>query len=253
MTMLDRMRRHKNWLKWSLAIVVLVCRALHPQLPGRSAPRRRRERVVADVDGSEITVAQFRRVYQQQMQAYRAAYGANVDDQLLKQLGIDQRIVQQLIEEEASLAEASRLGIKASDAEVPRADPALPAFQENGQFIGDERYRQMLQMQTPPMRPSSSRSRSAAASSSRSSRRRSPAGSRIADSDVDGEFKKRNERVKLAVVQLPRRQVPRGRRGDRRRGRRALRGAQGRLPHRREAQGPLRADRRAGASAAAPR
>ena len=24
MTMLDRMRRHKNWLKWSLALVVLT-------------------------------------------------------------------------------------------------------------------------------------------------------------------------------------------------------------------------------------
>ena len=24
MTMLDRMRRHKNWLKWSLAIVVVA-------------------------------------------------------------------------------------------------------------------------------------------------------------------------------------------------------------------------------------
>ena len=82
--------------------------------------------VVAEVDGREITAAQFRRVYQQQMQQYRQSYGANVDDRLLKQLGIDQRIVQQMIQEEASLAEAQRLGIIASDAEVRERILALP-------------------------------------------------------------------------------------------------------------------------------
>ena len=36
---------------------------------------------------------QVRRVYQQQLRSYRQAYGGNVDEELLKQLGIDQRIV----------------------------------------------------------------------------------------------------------------------------------------------------------------
>ena len=38
---------------------------------------------------------------------YRNAYGANLDDRMLRQLGIEQRVVQQLIEEEAALAEES--------------------------------------------------------------------------------------------------------------------------------------------------
>ncbi len=70
------------------------------------------------------------------MQAYRSAYGGNVDEKLLKQLGIDQRVVQQMIEEETAMAEASRLGITASDAEVQQRILAIPAFQENGRFIG---------------------------------------------------------------------------------------------------------------------
>ena len=68
-----------------------------------------------------------------------------------------------MIEEEAALAEARRLGITASDEEVRARILALPAFQENGQFIGDERYRQLLQMQNPPIIPVSSRKRSGAA------------------------------------------------------------------------------------------
>src|SRR5436190_8299536 len=88
------------------------------------------------------------------MQQYRAAYGANIDERLLKQLGIDQRIVQQLVEEEAAVAEARRLNITASDEEVTQRIIAIPAFQENGQFIGYDRYRQMLAMQEPPVRES---------------------------------------------------------------------------------------------------
>src|SRR6185436_10700569 len=119
MTMLDRMRRHRNWLKWSLAIVVVSFVLLYiPSFLDQGAPGAAGSSVVADVDGREISATHFRRVYQQQMNAYRQSYGANVDDKLLKQLGIDQRIVQQMIQDEASLAEAKRLGIAASDAEV---------------------------------------------------------------------------------------------------------------------------------------
>ena len=109
--------------------------------------------VVASVEGREITVDRFRSVYNRQMQAYRQAYGANMDERMLKQLGIDQRILEGLIEEEAALAEAERLGIKASDQEVVARVQSLPAFQENGQFVGETRYRAVLNMQNPPMRP----------------------------------------------------------------------------------------------------
>src|SRR5262249_46095198 len=120
MTMLDRMRRHKSWLKWSLAIVVVSFVLLYiPSFLSEGAPGAAAgNSVVATVDGRDITAAQSRRVYQQQLMQYRQSYGANMDERLLKQLGIDQRIVQQMIQEEASLAEARRLGITASDAEV---------------------------------------------------------------------------------------------------------------------------------------
>src|SRR5512141_2570268 len=99
MTMLDRMRRHKNWLKWSLAIVVLAFILLYiPDFLRNPAAGANLHDVVASVDGHDITVARFRRQYNQQMQAYRSAYGGNVDEKLLKQLGIDQRVVQQMID-----------------------------------------------------------------------------------------------------------------------------------------------------------
>ena len=65
---------------------------------------------------------------------YRRAYGANLNDSLLEQMGIDQRILQQMIDEEASLAEADRLGIEATDGELRARIMSLPSFKdENGQ------------------------------------------------------------------------------------------------------------------------
>ena len=204
MTMLDRMRRHRGWLKWSLAIVVVSFILLYiPSFMDDPTQGAASNAVVADVDGREITAAQFRRVYQQQMQQYRQSYGANIDDRLLKQLGIDQRIVQQMIQEEASLAEAKRLGIIASDAEVRERILALPAFQENGQFIGDQRYRQLLRMQTPPMRPDEFEDQVRRSIVSEKLQAAVTGWVTVAESDVVAEFKKRNEKVKLAVVTFP--------------------------------------------------
>ena len=203
MTMLDRMRRHKSWLKWSLAIVVVSFVLLYIPSFLSSPQGAANNAVVASVDGREITAAQFRRVYQQQMQQYRQAYGANVDDRLLKQLGIDQRIVQQMIQEEASLAEARRLGIKASDAEVRERILSLPAFQENGQFIGDTRYRQLLQMQNPPMRPADFEDEVRRSVVAEKLQAALTGWITVADKDVEQEFRKRNEKVKLAVVSFP--------------------------------------------------
>jgi peptidyl-prolyl cis-trans isomerase D len=203
MTMLDRMRRHKNWLKWSLAIVVLAFILLYvpeflPDPSGAAGPNA----VVASVEGREINVTRFRRAYQQQMQAYRSAYGANMDERLLRQLGIDRRIVQQMIEEEAALAEAAKLGITASDAEVRARILALPAFQENGRFL-EERYRQVLQMQNPPVRESEFEEQVRRSITVEKLQGALWDWITVDEADVEAEFKRRNEKVKLAVVSFP--------------------------------------------------
>src|SRR6266567_2230103 len=155
MTMLDRMRQHRSWLKWSLGFVVLSFVVFYiPEFMRSTGADAAAGETIANVAGHEITAGEFRRTYQAQLQAYRASYGGNMSEQLLKQLGIDQQILQQLVDERAALAEADRLGIKASDEEVRQRIFSMPAFQENGAFIGDQRYQQLLRMQRPPLSPS---------------------------------------------------------------------------------------------------
>jgi peptidyl-prolyl cis-trans isomerase D len=204
MTMLDRMRRHKGWLKWSLALVVVAFILLYiPDFLREPTAGANLGDVVASVDGREITVARFRRAYTQQMQAYRQAYGAQMDENLLRQLGIDQRIVQSMIEEEAALAEADKLGITASDEEVRARILALPAFQENGQFIGDARYRQMLEMQTPPMRPNEFEQQVRRSITVEKLQGALTDWITVTDAELEDTYRRRNEKVKLAVLNFP--------------------------------------------------
>ena len=201
MTMLDRMRRHRDWLKWSLGLVCVafVLFYIPDFLRGTGADAASGD-TVAKVEGREISSADFRRTYQAQLQAYRSAYGANMNDQLLKQLGIEQQILQQMVDERAALAEAERLGIKVSDEEVRQRIFAMPAFQENGGFIGDQRYQQLLRMQRPPL----------VASEFEDNIRRGLAVEKLRgsltdwlsvnDRDLEKEYRRRNDKVKLAVV-----------------------------------------------------
>src|SRR5216683_2931446 len=201
MTMLDRMRRHRDWLKWSLGLVCVafVLFYIPDFLRGTGADAASSD-TIAKVEGHEITAGEFRRTYQAQLQAYRSAYGANMNDQLLKQLGVEQQILQQMVDERAALAEAERLGIKVSDEEVRQRIFAMPAFQENGGFIGEARYQQLLRMQRPPMIPSEFEDNV----------RRGLAVEKLSgsltdwlsvnDKDLEKEYRRRNDKVKLAVV-----------------------------------------------------
>ncbi len=123
-----------------------------------------------------------------------------MSEQLLKQLGVENQILQQMVDERAALAEADRLGIKVSDEEVRQRILATPAFQENGAFIGETRYQQLLRMQRPPMTASEFEDnvrRSLAVDKLRSS---VTDWLSIADKDLEGEYRRRNDKVKLAVV-----------------------------------------------------
>ena len=201
MTMLDKMRRHKSWLKWSLGLVCLAFVIFYiPDFLRGSGADAASGDTIARVEGREITAGEFRRTYQAQLQAYRAAYGANMSEQLLKQLGVEQQILQQLVEERAALAEADRLGIRVSDEEVRQRILSMPAFQDNGQFIGESRYQQLLRMQRPPMTPSEFEDNIRRGLTVEKLRAAITDWLSVPDKELEQEYRRRNDKVKLALV-----------------------------------------------------
>lgn len=155
MTMLDSMRRHIGWLKWTLGLVILAFTFLYvpaivrptPQVTGALTD------VLAQVGDREITVGDFRTVFLRQLQSYQAQSGGEITTEILRSMGLDRQILQQMIDEHAALQEAERLGVTVSDAEVRDRIVSFPAFQRNGQFVGEPAYAQTLRAQSPPTTP----------------------------------------------------------------------------------------------------
>ena len=205
MTMLDRMRRHRHWLKWSLALVVVAFVLLYiPDFLDTGATGGPAATdVVAEVEGEAITVAEFRRTYTQQLQAFRNMYGGQLDERTLRRLGLEQRILQQLVDERVALAEAARRGLRVTDAELRARILSMPAFQENGRFIGDERYRRLLRLQRPPLRPDEFEAQLRRSLTIEKLRAALTSWITVSDEEVDAEFRRRNEKVKLEFVALP--------------------------------------------------
>jgi peptidyl-prolyl cis-trans isomerase D len=199
--MLDRMRRHRAWLKWSLGIVVLTFILLYiPSFLKQDGVGAAPTDTLATVDGRAIKVGTYQRAYQTQINRLRGAYGDQLNDQMLKQLGISQRLVQQLIEEEAMLAEAGRLGIKVSDAELKERILRMPEFQEGGQFVGNARYTAMLRMARPPITPVEFEDQIRRSLTIEKLQHALTGWVRVSDADVDQEYARRNEKVKLDLA-----------------------------------------------------
>jgi peptidyl-prolyl cis-trans isomerase D len=199
--MLDRMRRHKSWLKWSLGIVVVSFVVLYiPSFMNPVGVGAAPTSVVATVDGHDITVATYQRVYQAQLAALQSTYRGELNTQLIRQLGIPQRVLQQLIDEQAVVAEAQRLGLTITDAELKERIVRMPGLQENGQFIGEARYRQLLQAQRPPMRPADFEDQLRRQLLAEKLQGALTAWVTVTDAEVEAEYRRRNEKVKLDLA-----------------------------------------------------
>ncbi len=207
MTMLDRMRRHRGWLKWSLALVVLAFIVFYiPDFLGQTttgtvgvAPTE----VIAEIDGRPLKALDFQQRYVTQIQAYRTQFGGSMSSQLLRQLGVDQQVLAQMIDEEVALAEAERHGIRVSDDELAEQIFAIPGLQENGRFIGEARYEQLLRSQVPPMTKATFEEglrRSMMIDRLRAALTEWMA---VSDTEIGREFRQRNEKVKVQLVTLP--------------------------------------------------
>lgn len=199
--MLDRMRRHKGWLKWSLALVIFAFAFLYipgfmDQTGGAALP----DDVIARVGDQEISMLEFQQIYSRQLQAYRLESGGEISEEMLRSLGIDRQILQQMIDGHAALAEAERLGLAVSDAEVRERILTFPAFQIDGRFIGEASYRQLLQQQRPPLSPSQFEEEVRNEILVDRLQAAVTGWVRVSDAEVADEHRRRNERVRVDVV-----------------------------------------------------
>jgi peptidyl-prolyl cis-trans isomerase D len=90
---------------------------------------------VAKVGGIEITIDQFRMLYNERLQQISRQLGRPVTMEQAKSMGLDRLVISQLVSDMLLDERARKLGLSLSDAEVARAIRTDPSFlAPNGQF-----------------------------------------------------------------------------------------------------------------------
>ena len=197
MTMLDRMRRHRGWLKWIMGAVAVTMVAFFVPWQDQAVQL---DEAVAEVEGTAITAGEFRRELNQRLQMFQAQGGSSLPPETLKQLGFDTQVLTQLIDRKAIEAEAKRRGLRVTDTEVVEFIRHIPAFRENGQFVGTDRYRAVLRAQRPPLREDDFENSVRADLLAQKLQEAVTSWVTVSEQETDAEYRRRNEKVKLEVV-----------------------------------------------------
>ncbi len=143
--MLKTMRASFHQLKWTLFAVIIVFVLGFVFFSGSNwGGGGASGQVVARVGRDQVSAIEFDRIYQNQVQRYRELYKGSFSPELARALDLPRQVLDGIIERKLRLEAAKRLRLMVTDDELSRAIASLPYFQENGQFIGGERYSERL-------------------------------------------------------------------------------------------------------------
>ncbi|MCL5669553.1 MAG: SurA N-terminal domain-containing protein, partial [Gammaproteobacteria bacterium] len=98
---------------------------------------------VARVNGEEIKLDDFQRVYQRERERLRQALGSNFDTLFQDEARLKQQLLERVIRERVAQQASRDMGLRVSDAELAKYIQGLPEFQDNGRF-SSVRYEQIL-------------------------------------------------------------------------------------------------------------
>jgi peptidyl-prolyl cis-trans isomerase D len=191
------MRRHKRWLYIFLWLVIAAFIILYiPALTtkGQGMPGE----TVVSVGGLPVSVGEFQRTYQRQRQIYDRLYQGRLDENMLRQLGLEEQVFESLVSDRLVELEAKRLGVSVSDAALARAIATSPEFQDDGRFVGTAEIRRRLELQGLSEEDFEFSFRRQLLRESLESLL--GASVSVSDAEVEREFRRRTEQVKLEYV-----------------------------------------------------
>ncbi len=139
--MLDVLRRNAG--SWAIKIILTFI-ALTFVIWGVGSYTEKDRTWAARIGKEEITTAQLAEAESLLEKNFRESYGNPVTPEMAKALKLKEQALGSLIARALLRAEARKLGLSASDAEVQRDIASNPAFQVNGQF-NEAQYRRALE------------------------------------------------------------------------------------------------------------
>jgi peptidyl-prolyl cis-trans isomerase D len=143
--MLKVMRESFHHLKWTLFAVIIVFVVGFVFFSGGSTGGGGlSNQTVAKIGGDAISAAEFDQRYRSVYQQQQSLYKGNLSPELVRALDLPRQVLDGMIDSRLQLDAAKRLRLQVSDDEVSNFVVSYSAFQQNGQFIGKERYQQLL-------------------------------------------------------------------------------------------------------------
>ena len=129
--MLSLMRKHAgSWLiKVILGAIVVVF-----VLWGVGSWTSQRSGRVATVNGDTITIDEYRITYKRLVEQIRQSFGNNANEELIKSLQLEQKALDQLVDNTLMRQAASEMSIRVSDEDLSRSIRSISAFQVAGAF-----------------------------------------------------------------------------------------------------------------------
>jgi peptidyl-prolyl cis-trans isomerase D len=191
------MRRHRRWLYVFLWLVIAAFIILYiPALQdaGQGTPGE----TVVKVGGLPVSVGEFQRTYRRQRQVYDRLYQGRLDENMLRQMGLEEQVLEGLVGERLVELETKRLGVTVSDEAVARAIATAPEFQDGGRFIGTDEIRRRLELQGLSEEDFEHSLRRQLLRQSLESL--VGASVSVSEAEVEREFRRRTEQVKLEYV-----------------------------------------------------
>ncbi len=131
--------RRQKWL-WVVLIAVFSFALVVGLVPMGQVGHVHFTTDVARVGREAVSASEFQTAYYDAVNQI----GAGVTPEVLAAIGFETQVIDQLINQYSMIAEAKRLGLNVSGAEIERAILENPSFQENGAFIGLSRYQDLL-------------------------------------------------------------------------------------------------------------
>jgi peptidyl-prolyl cis-trans isomerase D len=201
--MLKTMRDSFHHLKWTLFAVILVFILGFVYFSGTNSGSGGdvSSQVVARVGGDSITAVEFDRRYRAELDRQQAQYQGKLSPELIRALDMPRQVLDSMIDRVLRLEAAGRLKLRVTDEEVAAAVVAFPELQENGNFMGNQKYERFLRANglTPERFEEDVREGLILQKYSAMIK----ASVLVPDKDLQREFSNRNDKASIEYIKIP--------------------------------------------------
>jgi len=148
---ISSMREYFRGLKFVLVIIVIAFVATSVVYFGMgNSGSGGTPNIVATVNGEEIPTERFRRTQANMIEQYERMTRQKLTPEMIGRLGLNQRVMNELVNDTMILQAAGREGVRVSDDELRSRIQDMREFQEDGRFSRDRYLRILKQVRLDP-------------------------------------------------------------------------------------------------------